>query len=108
MRRSSSLGSLLPLLEVRLSQAERGSVVNPHTYNGDPCWQADGRERGYVGLYSPAERRRRIDRFVEKRPFRVWAKVRGIARCLVLTAPALPCPVAAPLRCEGRICPALF
>lgn len=40
----------------------------------DPNWASEGRSRGYVGAYSPAERRRRIERFLEKRRLRVWQK----------------------------------
>ena len=40
----------------------------------DPHWQLDGRPRGYVGAYSPSERRHRIERFLEKRRQRVWSK----------------------------------
>lgn len=40
----------------------------------DPNWAVEGRSRGYVGAYSPAERRRRIERFLEKRRLRVWQK----------------------------------
>jgi hypothetical protein len=62
------------VVEVQLSMDARGSLINPHTYKGDPYWQADGRECGNVGLYPPSERRRRIDRFLEKRRSRVWSK----------------------------------
>mmetsp|Transcript_8893 Transcript_8893/g.8799 ORF Transcript_8893/g.8799 Transcript_8893/m.8799 type:complete len:534 (+) Transcript_8893:324-1925(+) len=47
---------------------------NPRTYKKDPNWALEGRPRGYVGAYSPAERRRRIERFLEKRRLRVWQK----------------------------------
>jgi hypothetical protein len=43
-------------------------------YISDPNWASEGRSRGYVGAYSPAERRRRIERFLEKRRLRVWQK----------------------------------
>lgn len=46
----------------------------PHPIPPDPNWASEGRSRGYVGAYSPAERRRRIERFLEKRRLRVWQK----------------------------------
>lgn len=32
------------------------------------------KELGYIGIYSPEERRKRIQRFLEKRKHRVWTK----------------------------------
>lgn len=33
-----------------------------------------GEHKGYIGAYSPEQRKKRIERFVEKRSRRVWTK----------------------------------
>jgi len=41
-----------------------------------PIWPkpADGDNKGFIGAYSPEQRKKRIERFVEKRSRRVWTK----------------------------------
>ena len=72
--RGGNGGGISSLFSVQLSSRDRGSVLNPTTFKGDPYWAMEGRDRGYLGLYSPTERRRRIDRFLNKRRSRIWSK----------------------------------
>jgi hypothetical protein len=47
------------------------------TIAGGPLWAKNaegGENNGYIGAYSPEQRRRRIERFIEKRSRRVWTK----------------------------------
>lgn len=45
------------------------------TIAGGPLWakSVDG-QRHFIGAYSPEQRRKRIERFIEKRNRRVWTK----------------------------------
>ena len=72
--RGGNGGGTSALFSAQLSQADRGSVLNPTTFKGDPYWSMEGRDRGYLGLYPPNERQRRIDRFLNKRRSRIWSK----------------------------------
>ena len=58
------------------NETDRQNVISL-TIAGGPLWakSAEGPEnRHYIGVYSPEQRKKRIERFIEKRTRRVWTK----------------------------------
>lgn len=54
-----------------------GSVSSkspPSSFQSGSASQLPSRPNGYIGAYSPEERRRRIEKFLDKRTRRVWTK----------------------------------